>query len=120
MSQTLREEEDSTIIAIPANVDRKPLINKEEYEALYAQSINDPDAFWAKQAERIDWIKKWERVKNTSFEGDISIKWFEGAKLNVCYNCVDRHIETRGAQTAIIWEGDDPDTSKNITYNIYS
>ena len=67
-------------------------------------------------AERLDWIKKPTRIKNTSFEGDVSIRWYEDGELNVCYNCVDRHLAKRGDQTAILLEGDDPKVDKKITY----
>ena len=116
MSNALREMEDNTIIPAPANTDKAPLITKNSYKKLYEESINDPEGFWAKQAERIDWFKKWDVVKNTSFKDDAHIKWYEGAKLNVSYNCIDRHLEKRANQTAIIWEGDDPKSSKKITY----
>ncbi len=87
------------------------------YEAKYAASISDPEAFWREEGKRIDWIKPYTKVKNTSFAHDnVSIKWFEDGEMNVCANCVDRHLETRGDQTAIIWEGDDPGLSKHITY----
>jgi len=86
------------------------------YARLYQDSIDNPDAFWAKQALRLDWSKKPTKIKNTSFVGDVSIKWFEDGELNVCYNCVDRHLETRANQVAIIWEGDDPKIDKKITY----
>ncbi len=91
-------------------------INEEQYKALYKESIENPEAFWAREADRIDWIKKWNRVKNSDFKGDVNIKWFEGAKLNVCYNCVDRHAKATPNRTAIIWEGDDPKNSKYINY----
>lgn len=87
-----------------------------EYEKLYAESVKNPEVFWAKEAERLSWTKKWDKVKNTSFKGDVSIKWFEGGKLNVAYNCIDRHLASRGEQTAIIWEGDNPNESRIITY----
>ena len=87
-----------------------------DYKRFYAESVKDPENFWAKEAERLTWTKKWDKVKNTSFKGDVSIKWFEGGQLNVAYNCVDRHLEKRGDQTAIIWEGDNPDESRKITY----
>ncbi|KAA0968234.1 acetate--CoA ligase [Aureimonas fodinaquatilis] len=87
------------------------------YAAWYAQSLQDPDGFWGEQGKRIDWIKPYTRVKNTSFEpGNISIKWYEDGTLNVSANCIDRHLEKRGNQTAIIWEGDDPADSRAITY----
>ncbi len=87
------------------------------YEAMYAASVADPDAFWGEHGKRIDWIKPYTKVKNTSFDyHNVSIKWFEDGKLNISANCIDRHLETRGDQTAIIWESDDPDLSKTITY----
>ena len=86
------------------------------YQKKYAESVNNPDVFWAKEAERLTWTKKWSKVKNTSFTGDVSIKWFEDGKLNVAYNCIDRHLEKRSNQTAIIWEGDNPAESRKITY----
>jgi len=93
-------------------------IDKNKYDAMYAQSINDPDAFWADHGKRIDWIKPFTKIKNVNFtHPDVSIKWFEDGELNVAANCVDRHLATRGDQTAIIWEGDNPDESKHITYN---
>ena len=79
--------------------------------------IQDPDAFWGEEARRIDWFREPTRIKNTSFgPGDVSIRWFEDGVTNVAYNCVDRHLDTRGDQVAIIWEGDDPTESKKITY----
>ena len=93
-------------------------IDKNKYDAMYAQSINDPDAFWAEHGKRIDWIKPFTKIKNVNFtHPDVSIKCFEDGELNVAANCVDRHLATRGDQTAIIWEGDNPDESKHITYN---
>jgi acetyl-CoA synthetase len=90
----------------------------EKYEEMYAASVADPEAFWAEQGKRIDWIKPYSKVKNTSFApGNISIKWFEDGTLNVSANCIDRHIPTRGDQTAIIWEPDEPTTpAQHITY----
>jgi acetyl-CoA synthetase len=88
------------------------------YQAKYAASVADPDAFWGAEGKRIDWIKPYTKVKNTSFApGQVSIKWFEDGTLNVSANCIDRHLATRGDQTAIIWEPDDPKTpAKHITY----
>ena len=93
-------------------------IDKDKYETLYAKSVEDPDTFWGKEAERLDWITPFTRVKNTSFAyPDVYIKWFEDGTLNVAANCVDRHLETRGDQTAIIWEPDDPnEEAQHITY----
>ena len=91
-------------------------INQEQYEELYARSLSDSDGFWAEQADEfIDWFKPWDQVQNWDFHtGDIA--WFDGAKLNVAYNCLDRHLEHRSDQTAIIWEGDDPSESRHISY----
>jgi acetyl-CoA synthetase len=88
------------------------------YDTMYAASIADPNAFWAEHGQRIDWIKPFTKVKNTDFTfGSVSIKWFEDGTLNVAANCVDRHLATRGDQTAIIWEPDHPDTrARHITY----
>ena len=92
--------------------------NKSTYENMYAASIIDPDAFWAEQGQRLDWMTPFTKVKNTSFEhSNVSIKWYEDGELNVSANCIDRHLATRGDQTAIIWEGDNPDESTHITYN---
>jgi len=92
--------------------------DRAKYDEMYAASVNDPDAFWAEQARRIDWITPFTKVKNTTFEyPDVSIKWFEDGALNVSANCIDRHLATRGDQTAILWEGDNPDDSKTISYN---
>ncbi|MEM9787258.1 MAG: acetate--CoA ligase, partial [Pseudomonadota bacterium] len=92
--------------------------DKTTYDDMYAASINDPEGFWAEHGKRIDWIKPYTKVKNTSFApGNIDIKWFEDGTLNVSANCIDRHLETRGDQTAIIWEPDDPnDDPLYITY----
>ncbi|SLN60500.1 acetate--CoA ligase [Pseudooctadecabacter jejudonensis] len=90
----------------------------ETYAKMYSHSITDPEGFWAEEGKRLDWIKPYTKVKNSSFTpGNIDIKWFEDGTLNVSANCVDRHVETRGDQTAIIWEPDDPkDDAKHITY----
>ena len=87
-----------------------------KYLEMYRHSIDDPEGFWAEQAESLEWIERWHTVKDTSFDGDVHIRWFDGAKLNVSANCLDRHLATRGDQTAIIWEGDDPADSLQITY----
>jgi len=97
----------------------RALIDEAKYKEMYAASIADPDAFWGEQArERLDWMTPFTKVKNASFDYDnLSIKWFEDGELNVCVNCVDRHLETRGDQTAIIWESDDPNVDSKVTYN---
>jgi len=92
--------------------------NSAKYEEMYAASLRDPESFWAEQGRRLDWIKPYTIIKNTTFNhSDVSIKWYEDGQLNVSANCIDRHLPTRGEQVAIIWEGDDPNDSKNITYN---
>ena len=91
--------------------------DKATYEAMYAASIADPDAFWAAQGKRLDWMTPYTKVKNTTFEhSGVSVKWYEDGVLNVSANCIDRHLATRGTQTAIIWEGDNPEDSAHITY----
>jgi len=93
-------------------------VDEAKYNEWYKASIDDPDAFWGEHGKRLDWIKPYTRVMNSSFEYEnVSIKWYEDGSLNVCANCVDRHLATRGDQTAIIWEGDDPADDKKITYN---
>ncbi|GGO84950.1 acetyl-coenzyme A synthetase [Marinobacterium nitratireducens] len=95
----------------------KAHIDNAKYLAMYEQSVNDPDAFWGEHGKRIDWFTPYTRVKNTSFDPhNVDIRWFEDGTLNASYNCLDRHLETRGDQVAIIWEGDDPSESENITY----
>jgi acetyl-CoA synthetase len=87
-----------------------------KYNAMYEASISDPEAFWGEHGKRLNWIKPYTKVKNTSFDyHNVSIKWFEDGQLNVCANCVDRHLG-QGEKVAIIWEADDPTQSKNITY----
>ncbi len=91
--------------------------NMNAYQEMYDKSVKDPDGFWAKQAERLDWMKKWDTVSNNDFT-KAKISWFEGGKLNVSYNCLDRHIKAGfGDQTALIWEGNDPLTDKAISYS---
>ncbi|MFO8126699.1 acetate--CoA ligase [Yoonia sp.] len=97
---------------------RVPHVNAQQYQSLYEASISDPDKFWAEQGKRLDWIKPFTKVQDVDFTlGNVSIKWFEDGVLNVSANCIDRHLETRGDQTAIIWEPDDPnDKALHITY----
>ena len=93
--------------------------DKDKYDEMYAASMNDPEAFWAEHGKRIDWIKPYTKVKNTSFApGNIDIRWFEDGTLNVSANCIDRHLATRGDQTAIIWEPDNPEEDAlHISYS---
>jgi acetyl-CoA synthetase len=103
---------------IPAEIAANALIDAEKYEAMYQHSVDDPDGFWSEQAESFaTWTKKWDKVMDYSFDADnLYIKWFEGGKLNVAYNCLDRHLDTRGDQVAVVWEGDDPSQDSKITY----
>ena len=92
-------------------------VNAAQYEEMYKASYSDPDGFWGAQGLRLDWIEPYSKVKNSSFDyHNVSIKWFEDGKLNVAANCIDRHLATRGDQTAIIWESDDPNLAEHITY----
>ena len=101
---------------VPPTFSRNSHINKEQYDALYQESITHPEKFWATQAKQcISWLKPWEKITSGSFE-TLDMRWFIGGKLNACYNCVDRHLETRTDQVAIIWEGDDPNHTLHITY----
>jgi len=106
------------IFPVPDPVRAKAYIkSRAEYDAMYAESIDNPEGFWAKQAERLDWFKKWDRVMDCSFKDDIRIKWYEGGKLNVSYNCLDRHVKNgRKNKAAIIWEGNDPTQNRVYTY----
>lgn len=101
---------------VQADWKARALIDDATYRAWYDKSISDPEDFWAEHGKRIDWSKPFSKVKNTSFDGDVSIKWFEDGETNVSVNCIDRHLEKRGDQVAILWEGDNPADDKAITY----
>ncbi|MET0063014.1 MAG: acetate--CoA ligase [Candidatus Thiodiazotropha endolucinida] len=103
---------------VPADFAAQANINDAQYQEMYRQSISDPEGFWGEQAEQyVTWFKKWDKVVDWSFgKDDLHIEWFKGATLNVAYNCLDRHLENRGDQVAIIWEGDNPDEDRKITY----
>ncbi|MBN66529.1 MAG: acetyl-coenzyme A synthetase, partial [Rickettsiales bacterium] len=90
-------------------VESKGQLDWANYAAMYHQSIEDPSSFWAEKGEEYTWFKKWDEVKDTSFEGDVDIKWYKGGQLNITVNCLDRHLESRGDKTAFIWEPDDPE-----------
>ncbi len=101
---------------IPAASERTN-VSKQRYEEMYSQSVEDNTEFWSEQARRINWIKPFSKVKDVSWDReDVYIRWFEDGTLNACYNCIDRHLDTRADQTAIIWEGDDPARDLHITY----
>ena len=104
------------VYEVPDSLKKDALLSKEEYEELYEESLNNPKQFWSKQAgSYLEWISPWETVYQSNFKkGEVS--WFKGGKINATINCIDRHLKNRSDQTAIIWEGDDPSLSKEITY----
>ena len=96
---------------------QRALVDDAKYNEMYAQSVEDPEAFWGEQGKRIDWIKPYTEVKDVSYaHEDVHVRWYHDGTLNASVNCLDRHLEKRGGQTAIIWEGDEPSDSKNLTY----
>ncbi|MEE8173146.1 MAG: AMP-binding protein, partial [Alphaproteobacteria bacterium] len=107
---------ENEIFPVSPEIARAAHCDDAAYREMYARSIDDPEGFWAEQAESLDWIQRWTKVKESSFGTNARIRWFEGAKINVSANCIDRHLGARGEQTAILWEGDDPSNSKAITY----
>ena len=107
----------ASLYPVRPEVAAQTLTDEATYKAMYQQSVVNPDGFWREQAQRLDWIKPFTTVKQTSFDDHrVDIKWFADGTLNVSYNCLDRHLAERGDQVAIIWEGDDPYESRNITY----
>ncbi|CCQ09548.1 Acetyl-coenzyme A synthetase [Pseudoalteromonas luteoviolacea B = ATCC 29581] len=108
-----------SIYPVPEAFKNNALVDNDRYNELYQQSITDPEAFWAQQGKRLDWFKPYTKVKNTSFDkGHINIKWYEDGELNVSYNCIDRHLKRKANKVAMIWEGDNPAQSENITYQM--
>src|ERR1700755_1426493 len=102
---------------VSAEWKQRGFIDDAKYKQMYERSVKDPNGFWGEQGKRIDWMRPFTKVKNTSFApNNVSIKWFEDGTLNAAYNCIDRHLKKRAHQTAIIWEGDDPNEQKKITY----
>ena len=102
---------------VPAEVAKHAHIDEAAYKEMYQRSVDDPEGFWGEQAEKfLSWYKPWDKVLDWSYEDNVHIKWFEGGKLNLTYNCIDRHLESRGDQVAFICEGDDPSVDKKITY----
>jgi acetyl-CoA synthetase len=102
---------------VPAAWAKSAWLDEAAYQKMYDRSVKDPSGFWGEMGRRLDWIKPYTKVKNTSFDtNNVSIKWYEDGTLNVCANCVDRHLATRADQVAIIWEGDDPTQDETITY----
>ena len=105
----------SDLIVPPAGTVASTHCGAADYEALYQRSLDDPSGFWAEQAERIDWYRVPSKISNWSFD-PVDIKWFEDGELNLCFNCVDRHLSARADQTAILFEGDEPGTGRSLTY----
>ena len=99
-----------------AEIENTVQINEAKYDSMYQGSINQPEIFWAVQAKRLHWYKVPTKIKNTSFEGDVSIKWYEDGMLNACYNCVDRHLPEKENDIALIFEGDEPSDDRKVTY----
>ncbi|MEM8916658.1 MAG: AMP-binding protein, partial [Pseudomonadota bacterium] len=106
-----------SLLTVPNEIAAAAWIDDAKYKEMYAQSIADPEAFWADQGTRVSWIKPFTKVKDVNYgPGDVHIRWFEDGTLNVSANCIDRHLATKGDDIAIIWEGDDPNDQKHITY----
>ncbi len=104
------------VVPVRPEIAAQAHVSESRYRGMYEQAARDPDGFWKHEAQRIAWIKAPIRIKNASFAGSVSIKWFEDGVLNASASCLDRHLATHADRTAIIWEGDDPATSKSIIY----
>ena len=108
---------DSKVYDVLPHAAQRALIDEASYQAMYKRSIDDPEEFWTDMAnEHVHWFRKWDKVSDWSFDGDVGIRWFDGAKVNVAYNCLDRHLEERGDKPAILWEGDQPGEERRITF----
>ena len=108
---------DSKVYDVLPHAAERALIDEAAYQAMYRRSIEDPDGFWADMAdEHVHWFRKWDRVADWTFDGNVGIRWFEGARVNVAYNCLDRHLAERGDKPAILWEGDQPGEERRITF----
>ena len=109
---------DQSVFPVSSELASTALIDNAKYLEMFEDSIKDPEAFWGEAGKRLNWSKPYTKVKDVSFDqSDLHIRWYEDGELNVSYNCIDRHLETRGEQAAIIWEGDDPSVSTTITYH---
>ena len=106
----------NSFFPVPEAVAKSALIDAAAYDRMYAQSVNDPEGFWAEHGKRVDWMKPFTKVKDVSFTGDVHIRWFHDGTLNVSANCIDRHLAQHADRVAIIWEGDDPNEDRKITY----
>ena len=108
---------DSKVYDVLPHAAQRALIDEAAYQAMYKRSIEDPDGFWADMAnEHVHWFKTWDKVADWSFDGNVNIRWFDGARVNVAWNCLDRHLEERGDKPAILWEGDRPGEERRITF----
>jgi acetyl-CoA synthetase len=107
---------DGQLIPVKPEIAANAHVSAARYRDMYERGARDPDRFWSEQSRRIAWMKPPTKIKNTSFSGNVAIKWFEDGTLNASASCLDRHLATRGDQTAIIWEGDDPSVSRQVTY----
>ncbi|MCW8835098.1 MAG: acetate--CoA ligase [Rhodospirillales bacterium] len=107
---------DDTIFPVPGDLAAKAWVDNDKYLAMYKNSVDNPEGFWGEHGKRIDWIKPYSKVKEVNYNAPVTIKWFHDGTLNASVNCLDRHLDKRGDQTAIIWEGDNPNDSRHITY----
>ncbi len=107
---------DNSFFPVRAEFAQSAWIDNAKYQQMYEESVKNPEGFWGEHGKRLDWIKPYTKVRSVDFTGDISIKWYEDGALNASANCLDRHLATRGDQTAILWEGDDPSESRHVTY----
>jgi len=107
---------DVTTVPVDSNFASQSHCNAEQYEQMYKRSIEDPDGFWSEIAEQFHWEKKWDTVRDFTFNDNVDIKWFVNGKTNICYNSLDRHLDKRGDQTAILWEGNEPGEDSTLTY----
>ena len=105
-----------TLIPVSQQQATDAWVDETRYWKMYQESVSDPEAFWREQGKRITWIKPYTKIKNTTFEGNVSIRWYEDGTLNASANCIDRHLATRADQTAILWEGDSPDEQRHVSY----
>ena len=103
-------------IPVPEHIKETAKINRADYDRMYKESVEDSEGFWDKQGKRLDWFKPYTKVKDTDFNNHVHVRWYEDGTLNAAYNCIDRHLPARAAQTALIWEGDNPEDSKKVTY----
>ena len=105
------------LFPVPASVAQAAHVDRAAYDEMYRRSVEDPEGFWGEHGKRIDWFKPYTKVQDVSYaKDDLHVRWYYDGTTNAAYNCLDRHLEKRGDQTAIIWEGDDPSLDKHISY----